>query len=83
MSPGIFILNTMAQAGISRFRHLIRTLTYFVSTHAAEELEDDHFTVLDLENIILTGQVAARQRNSRTREIKYVIEGTTFAGDSA
>ena len=73
----------MVKATISHFRHLIRTLNYFVSTHAAEELEDDHLTILDLENIILTGQVAARQRDSRTREIKYVIKGITLHGESA
>ena len=39
----------MAQATISHFRHLIRTLQFFVSTHAAEELEDDNLTILDLE----------------------------------
>lgn len=47
----------MVQATISRFRHLIRTLNYVVSTHAAEALEDDDLTILDLENIILTGQI--------------------------
>ena len=82
-APEIRILNIIAQASISYFRHLIRTLNYFVSTHAAEELEDDHLTILDLENIILTGQVAARQRDARTREIKCVIEGITLHGESA
>ncbi len=73
----------MAQVTISHFRHLIRTLNYFVSTHAAEELEDDNIGILDLENIILTGQIAARQRDSKTREIKYVIEGIALGGESA
>lgn len=45
----------MAQSTLSNFRHLIRTLQYFVSIHATEELEDDNLTILDLENIILTG----------------------------
>ena len=45
----------MAQSRINRFRNLIRTLNYVVSTHAAEELEDDGLSILDLENIILTG----------------------------
>ena len=44
----------MAPATISQFRHLIRTLNYFVSTHATDELEDDQLSILDLENIILT-----------------------------
>jgi hypothetical protein len=70
----------MAQSTISHFRHLIRTLQFFVSTHAAEELEDDNLTILDLENIILTGQIVARQRDTQTREGKYVVEGITLNG---
>jgi len=73
----------MAQATISHFRHLIRTLQFFVSTHAAEELEDDNLTILDLENIILTGQITARQRDAKTREVKCIVEGITLSGDSA
>jgi hypothetical protein len=73
----------MAQASISQFRHLIRTLNYFVSTHAAEELEDDNLTILDLENIILTGQITARQRDAQTRELKYVIQGITLGSEAA
>jgi hypothetical protein len=73
----------MAPATISQFRHLIRTLNYVVSTHAAEELEDDHLSILDLENIILTGQIAARQRDAQTREIKCVVTGVTLDGTAA
>ena len=73
----------MAQATISQFRHLIRTLNYVVSTHAAEELEDDNLTILDLENIVLTGQITERQRDTQTREVKCVIAGTTLDGNSA
>jgi hypothetical protein len=73
----------MAQTTISHFRHLIRTLNYVVSTHAAEELEDDHLSILDLENIILTGQVAGRQRDGQTREVKCVVAGITLDSASA
>jgi YgiT-type zinc finger domain-containing protein len=45
----------MAQATLSQFRHLIRTLNYVVSTHAAEELEDENLSILDLENISSRG----------------------------
>ena len=41
----------LTQATIAHLRHLIRTLSYVVSTHAADELEDDNLTILDLENI--------------------------------
>jgi hypothetical protein len=45
---------------IIRIRDLIRSLNYVVSLHAAEELEDDNLTILDLENIILTGRIVER-----------------------
>jgi Domain of unknown function (DUF4258) len=73
----------MAQASISHFRHLIRTLNYVVSTHAAEELEDDNLSILDLENIILTGEIIERQRDAKTREVKCVIAGITLEGTPA
>ena len=73
----------MAQATISQLRHLIRTLSYVVSTHAAEELEDDNLTILDLENIILTGEIIERQRDAKTREVKCVVAGITLDGAAA
>ena len=73
----------MARATIRQFRHLIRTLNYVVSTHAAEELEDENLSILDLENVILAGQVTKRQRDAQTREIKYVIAGITLDGTAA
>ena len=73
----------MAQSIITQFRQLIRALNYVVSTHAAEELDDDNLTILDLENIILTGQVIERQRDAQTREIKCVVSGITLDGVAA
>lgn len=73
----------MAQATISRFRQLIRSLNYVVSTHAAEELEDDNLSILDIENIVLTGQIKERQRDVRTREVKCVVAGVTLDGSGA
>jgi Domain of unknown function (DUF4258) len=76
-------LQPMTQATISRLRQLIRSLRYVVSTHAAEELEDDNLSILDLENIVLTGQIQERQRDAQTREIKYVVAGVTLDGTAA
>ncbi len=73
----------MAQSGITLLRNLIRSLNYVVSTHAAEELEDDELSILDLENIILTGKIAERQRDVKTREIKYLVSGVTLDGRRA
>ncbi len=73
----------MAQPSISRIRDCIRTLNYVVSLHAAEELDDDNLTILDLETIILTGQVTERQRDRKTREVKLVVHGRTIEGRAA
>ena len=73
----------MARPTINRFRKLIRTLNYVISNHAAEELEDDGLSILDLENFILTGQITERQRDVHTREIKYVVSGSALDGSHA
>ena len=73
----------MARPTINQLRHLVRTLNYVVSTHAAEELEDDNLSILDLENIILTGQITERQRDAQTRESKIVVSGVTLHGNHA
>ena len=72
----------MTRVTIVHLRHLIRTLNYIVSTHAADELEDDKLSILDLENIILTGQILERQRDRSSQETRYVIPGATLEGDA-
>ena len=73
----------MAQPSISRIRDCIRSLNYVVSLHAAEELDDDNLTILDLETIILTGEITARQRDRKTREVKLLVSGRTIDGRAA
>ena len=63
----------MPLVSISHLRHLIRTLSYVVSTHAADELEGDN----------LTGQITERQRDQVTRETEYVVHGDTPDGQAA
>jgi hypothetical protein len=72
----------MAQVSIARIRHLIRTLAYVVTAHAADELDDEDLSILDLENIVLTGQISETQRDRTTREVKYVIQGATLNGSA-
>ena len=50
---------------------------------AAEELDDDNLTILDLENIILTGEIVTRQRDRKTREVKSLIRGLTLEDHEA
>ena len=70
----------MPRLSITRTRDLVRSLNYVVSLHAAEELEDDNLTILDLENIILTGRIVERQRDRQTRETKVLIRGRGLDG---
>jgi hypothetical protein len=51
-----------------------------VSIHAADELEDDGLSVLDLESIVLTGRIVERQRDRTSRELKVVVRGQDLAG---
>lgn len=68
----------MPRLSITRIRDLVRALKYVVSLHAAEELEDENLTILDLESIILTGRIVERQKDRETRETKVVIRGRTL-----
>jgi hypothetical protein len=68
------------QPTIAQLRDLVRSLNYVVSFHCAEELEDDNLTILDLENIILTGKIVEHQRDRATREGKTIILGSTLEG---
>ena len=67
---------------LALLRRLIRSSHYLVSVHATDELEDDGLSVLDLENILLTGQIIERQRDRATHETKVVIRGEALHGAS-
>lgn len=73
----------MPQITIARVRDLVRALNYVVSIHAADELQDDNLSILDLENIVLTGRITERQRDRQTRETKVLIQGVTLDGSTA
>ena len=67
---------------LNRMKELVRTSRYIAGTHAAEEMEADGLTIYDIEHGILTGQIVERQRDRKTKEWKYLIEGMTL-GDEA
>ena len=73
----------MPRLSITRIRNLVRSLNYVVSVHGTEELEDDNLTILDLENIVLSGRIVARQKDRETRESKIVIRGRALDGREA
>ena len=73
----------MATATITQLRDLVRAKNYVVSVHAAEELEDDQLTILDLESIVLTGKIVERQHDQKTDESKQLVNGLTLESDEA
>jgi len=66
---------------LARFRFLIRSGAYVLSIHALEEMADDDVLTEDVENVILTGSIIARQIDRATRERKFVFAGRSLAGD--
>lgn len=73
----------MARRLIERLRDRIRAGEYVIPFHAANELDDDEISILDVENIILTGEVVDTQRDASSRERKYVVRGQTLDGEAA
>lgn len=53
---------------------------YVVTSHARKEMNDENFTVFDLESGILTGEILERQKDQVTAEWKYRVKGKTVAG---
>ena len=73
----------MAPRIIERLRDKIRDGLLLIPFHAATELDDDEISVLDVEQIILTGDIIQRQRDPQTRERKYVVRGVTLVQEAA
>ena len=62
-------------------REKVRALDYVMTIHAEEEMEDDDLSILDVEHVILTGEIIERQQDQETGERKYLIAGNTLADD--
>jgi len=65
---------------LKRIRNLIRERRYVVTVHALDEMDDDEFSIFDMERVILTGKITERQRELETREWKYLVQGKTIEG---
>lgn len=46
-----------------------------MTLHAEEEMEEDGFTIVDVENALLTGRIVGRQTDRQSKERKYVVRG--------
>ena len=66
---------------LQRMREKVRALDYVMTIHAEEAMEDDDISILDVEHVILTGEMIERQQDQETGEWKYLIAGQTLADD--
>jgi hypothetical protein len=60
-------------------REKVRALDYVMTIHAEEEMADDDISILDVEHVILTGEMIERQQDHETGEWKYLIAGPPLA----
>ena len=67
---------------LKRMREKVRTRQYVMTLHAEEEMEEDGYSVFDVESGILTGKIFERQKEYATAEWKYLLKGQAVAGDA-
>ena len=68
----------MFETILLQFRNCVRFNRYVVTTHAEEEMDEDRFSMFDIESIILSGEVVERQKDNETTEWKYLIRGQSL-----
>ena len=68
----------MYERMLRQMRERIRTRQYVMTLHAEEEMDDDGFTIFDVERAILTGHIMERQADPHTGEWKYVLVGESL-----
>lgn len=70
----------MYQKVLLVFREKIRLREYVMTLHALEEMDDDGFSIFDVERAILTGSIIEKQKDHVTGECKYLVKGQSTNG---
>ena len=65
----------MYERVLRQMRERVRLRKYVMTIHAEEEMNDDDFSIFDVERVILTGQIIERQQVYETGERKYLVAG--------
>jgi len=68
---------------LKRLQECIRERRYVATLHTEEEMNNDELSILDVERVILTGEIIERQRDKETGEWKYLVRGPTLEGTDA
>ncbi len=71
----------MFERVLMRMRETVRQREYVMTLHAEDEMVDDGYTILDVEEGILGGDIVERQKDEQTGEWKYCIVGRTRLED--
>lgn len=64
---------------IEKLRQKIREQKYEISSHANEEMSDDDLTSIDVEHVILTGDITTRFTKD-PRGARYEVAGESLDG---
>ena len=68
---------------LKQMRKRVRTRQYVMTLHAEEEMADDILSIFDIERVVLTGKIVERQKDHKTKEWKYIVEGETVSSETA
>ena len=64
-------------------RERVQAGRYIMTVHGHEEMEADRLNVFDIEHCVLTGAIVDRQKDRRTNEWKYAVEGEALSRSPA
>jgi len=59
-------------------RRLVKQRHYYSTAHADEEMDNDEISIFDLERVLCEGDLIARQRDEKSGEWKYILNGLNF-----
>jgi len=68
---------------LKRMQEAILNRQYIMTSHAEEEMDDDHLSIFDIERIVITGKIIERQKDQITEEWKYLIQSESFSNEVA
>ncbi len=71
----------MMQTVLLKLREKIRRREYVMTLHALDEMEDDGFSIFDVERCILTGSIIEKQKDRTTGETKYLVRGQSVSDE--
>ena len=63
---------------LHRMREKVRRNEYVMTLHARKEMNDDDYSIFDVERGILSGEILEQQKDQETAERKYRIRGKTI-----